>query len=290
MKLGIVITLGVIALLLALVYVLNRPQLNTITAAIPPDFPDNEFSHQVFERLLQTYVDTAGHVDYDAWHDSTESMNELSSYMAAVARYSPENSPERFGSQHDALAYWLYAYNAAVIKSILDRWPLESVTDVRAPIEVVKGFGFFYRQRFLFGEKEYSLYTIENDKIRNTFRDARIHFVLNCGSESCPVLRPDLPTGDDLESFLQLAAIDFVSEDRNVHIDHEKKQIVLSDIFKWFKKDFTNDLRRRGLPSERGLIDYIASIAGESLQMEIERSAEYEIVFREYDWSINETE
>ena len=290
MKLGIVITLGVIALLLALVYVLNRPQLNTITAAIPRDFPDDGFSHQVFERLLQTYVDAAGHVDYDAWHDSTESMNELSSYMAAVARYSPENSPDRFDSQHDALAYWLYAYNAAVIKSILDRWPLESVTEVKAPIEVVKGFGFFYRQRFLFGEKEYSLYAIENDKIRNTFRDARIHFVLNCGSESCPVLRPELPTGDELESFLQRAASDFVSEDRNVHIDHGKRQIVLSDIFKWFKKDFTNDLRRRGLPSERGLIDYIASIAREPLQMEIESSAEYEIVFREYDWSINEAE
>ena len=68
MKPGIVITLGVIVLLLALVYVLNRPQLNTITAPIPRDFPDEGFSHQVFERLLQTYVDAAGDVDYDAWH------------------------------------------------------------------------------------------------------------------------------------------------------------------------------------------------------------------------------
>ena len=75
-----------------------------------------------------------------------------------------------------------------------------------------------------------------------------------------------------------------------MRIDHANKQIVLSDIFKWFKNDFINDLRNRGLPSERGLIAYIASIAPEPLRLEIERSAEYNIVFHEYDWSINEAD
>ncbi len=290
MRLAAIITLGAFYVMLGSIYVLNRPQLNTIDAAIPQNFPGDDFSHEVFEQLLQTYVDDAGHVDYESWHNSSDSMRELNSYLAAVARYSPENSPDRFKSQNDSLAYWLYAYNASVIKSILDRWPLKSVTDMKAPIEFVKGFGFFYRQRFVFGEKAYSLYAIENDKIRDIYTDARIHFVLNCGSESCPVLRPELPTGDDLEPFLQQAAIDFVGEDRNVRIDHANRQIMLSDIFKWFEKDFMNDLRHRGYSSERGLIDYIASIAPEPLRIEIERSAEYKIVFHKYDWSINEAE
>jgi len=290
MKLSAIIAMGALYAMLGFVYVLNRPQLNPIDAAIPQNFPADDFSHEVFEQLLQTYVDDAGHVDYESWHNSRDSMKELSSYLAAVARYSPENSPGRFKSQHDSLAYWLYAYNASVIKSILDRWPMESVTDMKAPIEFVKGFGFFYRQRFVFGEKAYSLYGIENDKIRDTYRDARIHFVLNCGSESCPVLRPELPTGDELEPFLQQAAMDFVGDDRNVHIDHANRRIVLSDIFKWFKNDFINDLRNRGLPSEQGVIAYIASIGPERLRMEIERSDDYEIVFDEYDWSINEAD
>ncbi len=290
MKLKAIITLGALYVMLGFVYVLNRPLLNTIDAALPQNFPGDGFSHEVFEQLLQTYVDDAGHVDYESWRNASDSMKALNSYLAAVARYSPENSPDRFKSQHASLAYWLYAYNASVIKSILDRWPMESVTDMKAPIEFVKGFGFFYRQRFVFGEKAYSLYAIENDKIRDTYRDARIHFVLNCGSVSCPVLRPELPTGDELEPFLQRAAIDFVGEHRNVHIDHANRQIVLSDIFKWFKKDFINDLRHQGLPSKRGLTDYIASMAPEPLRTEIERSAEYKIVFHEYDWSINEAD
>ena len=66
MKLTTVITLGAVFVLLASVYVLNRPQLTTIDAAIPQNFPGDGFSHEVFEQLLQTYLDGAGHVLRDS--------------------------------------------------------------------------------------------------------------------------------------------------------------------------------------------------------------------------------
>ncbi len=181
----------------------------------------------------------------------------------------------------------MYAYNAYVIKSILDRWPLESVTNVKAPLEIVKGLGFFYQLRFLFGGEAYSLYAVENNIIRARYRDARIHFVLNCASDSCPVLRPELPGGDRLEPFLQQAAVDFVNDKRNVRIDHDSNEVLLSSIFKWFRKDFINDLRRRGLPSDRGLIDYVESVAQAPLKRELAGAVGYNIVFADYDWSIN---
>ena len=92
---------------------------------------------------------------------------------------------------------------------------------------------------------------------------------------------------EELEPFLQQAVVDFVSDERNVRIDHEKNEVVLSTIFKWFRKDFINDLRRRGLPSERGLIDYVASVAPEPLRKELAVSADYAIVFNDYDWAAN---
>jgi len=229
-------------------------------------------------------------VDYERWQENQADLQSLDSYLAAVSRYSPESTPERFEKQSDELAYWLYAYNAYVIKSILDRWPLASVTDVKAPLELVKGLGFFYQLRFLFGGEAYSLYAVENDIIRAKYRDARIHFVLNCASESCPVLRPELPEGDQLEPFLQQAAVDFVSDERNVRVDHDKNEIVMSTIFKWFEKDFINDLKRRGLPADRGLIDYVASVAPASLRDELNQTNDYEIVFSNYDWAVNQTQ
>jgi hypothetical protein len=287
MKTVLLATVLVIALIVAVVFRLDRQQTNIIDADVPQDFPVDGFSHQLFEDLLKIYVNTEGEVDYDAWKESSDANGQLDSYLAAVSLYSPENSPERFRTRNDALAYWLYAYNAYVIRAVLDHWPLESVTDVKAPVEVVKGFGFFYRQLYMYGGQHYSLLAIENQKIRATYKDARIHFVLNCASESCPVLRPELPTGDALESLLQQATLDFVNDDRNVHVDHESKTIYLSTIFKWFKKDFVSELRKRGLPTERGAVAYVESVAGHKKRDELLSAADYDVEYIDYDWSLN---
>ena len=258
-------------------------------SALPASFPTEGYSHDVFEQLLQTYVDADGNVDYATWHQSPGDLAALDSYIAAVALYSPENAIERFPSRNDELAYWMYSYNAYVIKAVLDRWPLESVTDVKARIEIVKGFGFFYSQKFLFGKKRYNLYKIENTKIRKNFDDARIHFVLNCASGSCPIIRPELPTGDALEPFLQRATLDFISDTDNVRIDHDANAIVLNEIFDWYKKDFINDLRRRGLPTKGGLASYVESVAPDTLRMELAKVRHYKVTFDTYDWSINKS-
>ena len=283
----VITLLLIVALLVGGFAWLNRPHFVAINAAISTAFPGTGFSHLDFENLLKQYVDADGNVDYAQWHDTDESIAQLESYLAAVSAYSPENFPERFATKNEELAYWIYGYNAYVIKSVLDNWPIESVTDVKAPLEAVRGLGFFYRLRFEFGGQRYSLLAVENDMIRKRYQDARIHFVLNCASESCPVMRPTLPTGEALQTLLTAAATDFVSDSRNVSIDHDKRQIRLSTIFKWFRKDFLNDLARHGRPSERGVVDYVASVAPDSLRAELDAAQGYEIVFRDYDWSLN---
>jgi len=275
--------------LICVFFVANRPQLITIEADIPENFPVSGFAHDTFENLLHKYVDAEGNVDFDRWHKKVADRELLDSYLAAVGSFSPAITPDRFPRKSDELAYWMYGYNGYVIKSVLDHWPIKSVTDVKAPIEAVTGLGFFYRQRFHFGGTPLSLYTVENERIRKAFHDPRIHFVLYCASGSCPVLRPELPTGEELESLLQEATVAFVSDPGNVRVDHEKKQIVLSAIFDMYRSDFTRELTRRGLSSDNGVVDYVASVAPGSLQSELKSAAEYELVFLDYDWAIAET-
>ena len=170
---------------------------------------------------------------------------------------------------------------------MLDHWPLSSVTDVKAPIEAVKGLGFFYQLRFSFGGEFLSLFAVENDKIRDRYRDARIHFVLNCASASCPVIRPELPTGDALEALMSEAASEFVNDPDNVSVDHGSQTVFLSSIFRWYKKDFINDLRAKGRPTERGLVEYVAGLATGSLRADLDRADDYKVEFRNYDWGVN---
>ena len=151
--------------------VANRPQLIAIDADIPEDFPVSGFAHDTFENLLLRYVDAGGYVDFEGWQKNDADRALLDSYLAAVGNFSPAATPERFPRKSDELAYWMYGYNGYVIKSVLDHWPIESVTDVKAPIEAVTGLGFFYRQRFHFGGTPLSLYAVENQKIRKAFHD-----------------------------------------------------------------------------------------------------------------------
>ncbi len=283
----VIILISVVILVAAGFFWANRPQLIPINAAVPDDFPTDSFSHRGFERLLRNYVDANGYVNYERWHRDAMSIAQLDSYLAAVSAFSPDSSPDRFPSRNDELAYWMYGYNAYVIKSVLSNWPLDSVTDVKAPIEVVKGMGFFYRLRYLFGGRAYSLLAVENEKIRKEYKDPRIHFVLNCASESCPVIRPELPTGDALELLLADSAREFVNDPANVQIDHNDQVIYLSAIFKWYEDDYLNWLRADGRPVDKGLLDYITPIAEGTLADDLERASGYAIEFRDFDWTVN---
>lgn len=267
----------------------NRPFLVTFPAEVPDAFPQNGFSHRPFEALLERYVDDSGNVAYHRWHDNAADVAQLDAYLAAVARYSPDATPERFPSRADELAYWIYAYNAYVIRCVLAHWPISSVTDVKAPIEVVRGLGFFYRHRFLFGGESLSLLTVENRRIRERYRDPRIHFVLSCASDSCPVLRPTLPAGEALEDLLADATRDFVTDTANVAIDPERRVITLSPIFQMYESDFVNALRASGRPA-RSVLDYVRHVAPDELRTRLDGIEGYRVEFREFDWALNASE
>ena len=282
-----VLAIGALALVALVFFWANRPRKVIIDAKLPASFPVQGFSHASFKHLLETYVDADGRVDYEHWHQNSISVLMLESYLAAVSTFSPDNAPHRFPDRSDELAYWMYGYNAYVIRSVLDRWPINSVTDVKAPLEAVTGLGFFYQLRFSFGGEFFSLLGVETNKIRKQFKDPRIHFVLNCASESCPVARPELPAGDDLEQLLELAAGDFINSPENVTVDHDSNVVYLSRIFKWYKSDFVDGVRLGGKPVENGLLSYVSQYAAGDLSNDIAEARRYDIVFRDYNWDLN---
>lgn len=284
------LTLGIVLLLVVLTMLffwLNRARKVAIDAALPENFPAQGFSHRSYEELLESYVDADGRVDYARWHQLPASRQQLDAYLSAVSQFSPDSTPSRFSNRNDELAYWMYAYNAYVIKSVLDHWPLKSVTDVKAPLEVVRGLGFFYQLRFSFGGEFMSLLVVENKKIRKQYKDPRIHFVLNCASASCPIARPGLPIGDDLEALLADATVEFVNNIGNVHVDHDQGIVYLSRIFKWYEEDFASDVRIRGNLAGNELLSYVAEYASDDLSRDLARAEAYEVTFRDYDWGLN---
>jgi len=257
-----------------------------------PALPPTGFPHDRFERLLGRFVDGRGRVDYARWYGDAESRRELDLYLAAVAVCGPATTPDRFPAEEDRLAYWLNAYNAFVIHGVLHDWPRRRDRADGSSRSRLDRLDFFWRLRFRADGRTWSLHALEHRLVRRRFSDPRVHFVLNCASGGCPVLRPELPQGPALDRYLAEAAAEFVSDPANVTVDEGRRSVTLSPLFEWYATDFANDLRRRGLPGAGDPLAYIAAVASEHDRSRIERArAEgYDVAFREYDWSLNDAD
>lgn len=252
-----------------------------------PPMPQT-FSHAAFDRVLQRFVNDTGRVDYTALQQQT---GDLEQYSGLLATYSPDSHPELFPTEHDRLAYWINAYNAAAITNVLAHYPIASVADVRRPwafFFLPRKSGFFLFQRLTLGGATTSLYTLENRVIRKRFDDPRIHFALNCASLGCPHLPQHTFRAADLETQLDRETRAFVAEARNVRIDHATNTVWLSEIFKWYKKDFLGWYRRAHPQHEATLLHYITAYLPADKAAELQQAAPYRIRFVPYDWCLND--
>jgi len=272
------------AFLVTVVWFVIRPQAVSGLPAAPP----NNFPHEDLDRVLQQFVNDEGLVNYAALK---RNRTDLDRYYALLGAYSPDSDPGMFPTQESRLAYWLNAYNTAVIETVLAFYPIASVEDVRPPAPLFfmpRKSGFFLFQQIILGGKTRSLYSLENSVIRRRFADPRVHFALNCASVGCPHLPRYAFTAEQLEHQLDHATRQFVAEPRNLRIDHETRTVWMPSIFKWYQSDFTGWYRQRFPDKAATLANYVALYLPPEEAADLMSSAAYRVRFFEYDWRLND--
>jgi hypothetical protein len=249
----------------------------------------NIFSNARFDRVLQQYVNERGLVDYSALR---EDLEDLEGYYYLITAYSPDSHPDLFPSENHKLAYWINAYNAAAIKTVMTYYPIKSVLDVKQPgifFFLSDKSGFFFFQRLTFGGKSTSLYYLENQVIRKRFGDPRIHFAVNCASIGCPRLPRQSFSGESLDQQLDEETRFFLTEERNFKIDHYEKVIYISSIFKWYEKDFTTWYTAKFPERESSLLSYIELyLTPEKIEELKKIGNSYPLRYVPYDWRLND--
>lgn len=246
------------------------------------------FSHEDLDRVLRRFVDEQGRVDYAALKNDP---HDLDRYYFLIASDSPDSHPDLFPTMQSKLAYWLNAYNTAVIKTVLTYYPISSVEDIRPPLALFflpDKSGFFLFQQVTFGNKMISLYAVEHQVIYARFVDPRVHFALNCASIGCPRLPRQAFSAEHLDEQLDHEARKFLSEERNFAIDHEEKTVWLSSIFDWYEGDFLQWYESRFPSKKAKLLDYLALYVSPERAEELKRAARYQIRFVPYDWRLND--
>jgi len=246
------------------------------------------FPHDDLARVLDSFVDDEGLVDYAALHEDPAPLRR---YYDLLSRYSPDATPGLFAGRDGRLAYWINAYNADVMVAVVEHYPIESVLDVERPFLFFffpETSGFFYFQRMRFGSEEMSLHHLENEIIRERFDEPRIHFALNCASLGCPRLPREPFVPDRLDEQLERETRKFLGEERNLRFDHERRVVFVSQILEWYRDDFIGWLERHHPEEPTTLLGYVSHHVPPDRSAELQRASDYEIRFIPYDWSLND--
>lgn len=232
-------------------------------------------SYRMWQEALSSYTHQ-GHVDYKGLK---ERPGVLTVALAEVEGITQEEYSQF--SVNQKIAFWINAYNVAVVKVIVDHYPIQrgfGLAALRYPANSIQQIPNVWNKPVLNVLKEQrSLNDIENKILRPEFKDPRIHFVVVCASIGCPVIRSEAYTAEKLDQQLSEQIRSFLSDPSKARYDKTKDTLYLSPIFKWFNADFQQ---------VGGVVTFIKKYAPASLFDGI--SGRTQIQWLGYSWDLNE--
>ena len=259
-------------------FMLSLLLLLTLAVAPPATAGTAAASDAVYDELLRRWVvvspDGINRVKYAEWSANAEDRAKLDRYIDELQTRKPSAM-----SRPEAMAYWINLYNAVTLKVILDRYPVASIRDIKSDsfFDPKAYLGPWRTKRVTVEGKQYSLDDIEHETLRPVFKDARIHYGVNCASYGCPNLMPRVWKASTLDADLDEAAKAFVNHPRGVHIGPGNK-LKVSSIFRWFIADFGGD--------DAGILAHLAKYAGPDLAKALAAGAT--VSEDDYDWRLND--
>jgi len=241
------------------------------------------FDHGAFDALAKKHVrwvrgGVASTVDYRGFARDRASLRGYLARAGAVSEATFSTWPKT-----DQLAFLINVYNAATIDLVLTKYPgLESIKDLGGLFSSPWGQDVVT----LFGEAV-SLDDVEHTWIRKrgNYRDARIHFAVNCASVGCPALRPEAYSGARLDAQLEDQTRRFLRDRSRNRL--RGNALYVSKIFDWYEVDFEqgwNDARSVGQFLARRA-DALGLTAAQANAL---RAGDLEIEYTEYNWSLND--
>ncbi|MBK1829469.1 DUF547 domain-containing protein [Verrucomicrobiaceae bacterium R5-34] len=227
-----------------------------------------DHSHSAFTTILKSHVKN-NKVDYAGLKKSPGALDSYLNTLAAV----PESKFDTW-DKDERMAFLINLYNATTLKLVVDHYPVKSIKNIggvlKSPwkLKVVHVFG-----------KKHSLDDIEHEQLRKKYKDARIHFAVNCASIGCPSLRAEAFQASQLSRQLDEQGRAFLADRTKNRIDASSKTLYLSQIFDWFKGDFKN---------QAGSVEnFIATYASAADARQIKRGG-FSVKYMDYDWNLNQ--
>ena len=238
-------------------------------SAASPASADLAAANKAYGKLLAQYNTPRG-IRYDAWRASGTDLKAISEIVMIYRSADPAPL-----EPNERKALYINLYNSRILENVLFLNPKGSIKELSKganPLEI------FNRKTLNFDGKQISLNDLEK-RLREEFKDPRIHFALNCASRSCPPIRTAPYRAPTLDADLDESVRGYLGSPGAVDVvtDGGKTRIVTSKIFDWYADDFK---------ASGGALAFIAKY-GPAAATDAIAGGRAKLDFAEYDWGLN---
>jgi hypothetical protein len=246
-----------------------------------------ESLHRPFDEVLDLYV-RDGLVYYLALRNERPRFDR---YVQSLGEISAETLAS--WPRERQLAYWINAYNAFVLRTVIDSYPIRGKSADFPSNSIRQIAGAFERRTFRAGGRTLTLDAIERDVIP-TFNDARALLALSRGATGGPRLKSEAYTAEKLDAQLETMQTELVTRRDLIHVDVSNERLSVNPIFSWREAAFTKTLAGRApavyesrSPLERAVLALIDQQLVPN-ETEFLRKNTFRMVFHEFDWKLND--
>lgn len=243
--------------------------------------------HRPLDQLLDLYV-RDGFVYYNAVRSE---RGKLDAYLRSLN--GPAGVQQAKGSREEQLAFWINAYNAFVLQTVVNHFPIRGRAGEYPSNSIRQIPGAFDRQTFRAGGRTVTLDGIEKD-ILTPLGDPRAFLALGRGAIGGGRLKSEAYDPKRLDKQLEAVAAEAVRRKELVRLDTMNNQVSLSPLFSWREPAFVaafadkaHAVFKQRSPLERAALGLVQPFLLTSEAEFLETNA-FKVIFHNFDWRLND--
>ena len=196
-------------------------------------------------------------------------------------------------TRNEQIAFWLNAYNAIVLQTVVDNYPIPLRSRDYPAGSIRQVPGAFERLTHRVAGRTVTLDQIEQTILAG-YDDPRLFFALGRGAMGSGRLHSAAYTAATLEQQLTEVATECVTRVQCVDVDRLESVVKVSAIFSWREKEFTAAYADKApalfasrSPIERGALAFVYPRLL-TTEREFLESNTFRVRFSPFDWSLND--
>jgi hypothetical protein len=240
--------------------------------------------YEPLDKILDMYV-RDGYVYYLALKKSRAPLDR---YVASLDI--PRKTIESW-SRPDQEAFWINGYNALVLRTVIDAYPIAARSQTYPPKSIRQVPGAFEQTKHRIAGESLTLDEIETGPIA-AFGDPSLLLALGRGAIGSGRLKSEVYRGADIDKQVNEAVKECATRVSCFKVDESQKVVRVSPLFSWREKVFaqsttTSDKWANRSPIERAVVSMMFPYLFQGEQQFLTANT-WQMQYGTFDWRLND--